>query len=96
MRLIHKIVVRQLIYNFNEYFLSVFTLSENNTVPQFHLIVYNKPISLKTNKSPGPDGFPILALRETALKISVPLAITFKKFLEKRITPDSWSYITCS
>ena len=48
---------------FNEYFSSVFTLSENNTVPQFQLdrevspiadidinadIVYNKLISLKT------------------------------------------------
>ena len=79
---------------FNEHFSSGFTLSENNTVPQSHLdrevspiteddinadIVYNKLISLKTNESPGPDGLPILALRETALQISVPPAIIFLK-----------------
>jgi len=42
-------------------------------------IVYNKLTSLKTNKSPGPDGWPILALRETALQISVPFATIFLK-----------------
>jgi len=92
---------------FNEYFSSVFTLSENNTVLQFQLdrevspiadidinsdIVYNKLISLKTNKSPGPDGRPILTLKETALQISVPLAVIFKKSLEQRIIPDSWKH----
>ena len=40
-------------------------------------IVYNKLINLKTDKSPGPDGWPIFALRETALQIFTPLAIIF-------------------
>ena len=46
-------------------------------------IVYNKLISLKTD---NPDGWPILVLRETALQISIPLAIIFKNLSNKNYT----------
>ena len=79
---------------FNNYFSSVFTSSDDTSVPKFQpnhevspitdidinaVIVFNKLVNLKTDKSSGPDGWPILALRETALQISTPLAIIFKK-----------------
>ena len=51
---------------------------------------FNKLVNLKTDKSSGPDGWPILALRETALQISTPLAITFKKSFQQQIIPDIW------
>ena len=90
---------------FNTYFSSVLTLSDDTSVPTFQLnrevspitdidinadIVYNKLVNLKTDKSSGPDGWPILALRETALQISSPLAIIFKKSFQQQIIPDAW------
>ena len=53
-------------------------------------IVYNKLVNLKTDKSSGPDGWPILALRKTAPQISSPLAIIFKKSFQQQIIPDAW------
>ena len=90
---------------FNNYFSSVFTLSDDTSVPKFQpnhevspitdidinaAIVFNKLVNLKTDKSSGPDGWPILALRETALQISTPLAIIFKKSFQQQIIPDIW------
>ena len=96
---------------FNTNFSSVFTLSDDTSVPTFQLnhevslitdidsnanIVYNKCVNLKTDKSSGPDGWPILALREIELQISSPLAINFKKSFQQQIIPDAWKhgYIT--
>ena len=36
------------------------------------------------------DGWHILVLRETALQISTPLAIIFKKSFQQQIIPDIW------
>ena len=52
-------------------------------------IVFNKLVNLKTDKSSrsGPDGWPILALKEKALQIST-LAIIFKKSFHQQMIPD--------
>ena len=42
--------------------------------------------------SSGPDGWPILSLKETALQVSVPLSILFKKSLSSGHIPASWKH----
>ena len=86
---------------FNNYFSSVFGLSDDTSVPKLQPNHEVSPITnidinaaivvnLKTDKSSGPDGWPILVLRETALQISTPLAIIFKKSFQQQIIPDIW------
>ena len=38
----------------------------------------------------GTDGWPCVALKETAPEISVPLSIIFTKSLQSDALPDSW------
>ena len=45
---------------------------------------------LNGSKSPGPDGWPPVALKETAAEISVPLSIILIKSLQSGVLPDSW------
>ena len=62
----------------NEFFTSVFTREDTSSVPSFYLnrevpsldsvaispsIVYDKLRNLKPDKSPGPEGWPVLALK---------------------------------
>ena len=68
-----------------------------NNVPKLLLISelsegIDKLANLKTDKSSGPDGWPILALRETASQISTPLSIIFNKSLQQHAIPDIWKY----
>ena len=60
---------------FNQFFSSVFTTEDSNTVPSFHLnknddislssitinpsVVFENLMSLKCGKAPGPDGWPV-------------------------------------
>ena len=90
---------------FNQFFTSVFTQEDTNSVPSFHLnrdvpvldsvtisptIVYNKLCKLKPDKSPGPEGWPVLALKETAQELSLLLSILFNKSLQSSSVPDTW------
>ena len=83
----------------------MFTQEDTNSVPSFHLnrdvpvldsvtisptIVYNKLCKLKPDKSPGPEGWPVLALKETAQELSLPLSILFNKSLQSSSVPDTW------
>ena len=45
---------------------------------------------MKPNKSPGPEGWPVLALKETAQELHVPLTILFNKSLKSSSIPDVW------
>ena len=89
----------------NQYFTSVFTHENLSVVPSFTLdqavpslhtvkilpnIVYKKLVDINTNKSPGPKGWPLFALKETAEQICTPLSILFKKSLESGILPQDW------
>ena len=76
---------------FNDFFSSVFVDEDPNAVPTFttdrddlHLlscvkviptIVFDKLYSLKSDKSPGPDGWPPIILRNCAEHLCVSLAI---------------------
>jgi len=42
------------------------------------------------NKSSGPDGWPLLSLKETALQLSIPLCILFKKSFSSGCLPSCW------
>ena len=90
---------------FNEFFTSVFTHEDTSSIPSFHLnrsvlvldtitispsTVYTKLINLKPDKSPGPEGRPVLALKETAQELHVPLTILFNKSLKSSSIPDVW------
>ena len=66
---------------FNDFFTSVFTHEDTSSMPTYQLntdipvlnsitaspsIVYNKLKNLKDNKSPDPEGWPVVALKEAA------------------------------
>ena len=53
-------------------------------------IVHKKLLDINPNKSPGPEGWPLLALKETAEQICTPLSILFTKSLESGILPQDW------
>ncbi len=89
----------------NDFFCSVFTKEGDSRVPIFEarepeddLIsfnitcdeVYKKLAALKPNKSPGPDGFHPMLLRELAQELAEPLRITFQKCLNEGYVPPSW------
>ena len=56
-------------------------------------IVCKKLVHINTSKSPGPDGWPLLALRETAEQICMPLSLLFTKSLESGILPQDWKSV---
>ena len=92
--------------SFNKYFSSVFTQEDLNTVPTFHVdkcdhislstinidpsLVFEKLISLKTGKSPGPDRWPAEVFKQCADQLCVPLSILFTKSLESGLLPEDW------
>ena len=96
----------------NKYFSSVFTQEDPTTAPTFHIdksddvslssinitpsIVFDKLVSLKTGKSPGPAGWPAEVFKQCADQLCVPLSILFIKSLASGILPEDWkiSYIT--
>lgn len=96
----------------NRYFSSVFTHEDPNTVPNFCIdksddvslssitinpsIVFDKLVSLKSGKSPGPDGWPVEVFKQCADQLCIPLSILYIKSLEGGILPDDWKtgYIT--
>ena len=45
-------------------------------------IIYNKLRNLNPDKSLGPEGWPVLAMKETAQKLCLLLSILFKKSLQ--------------
>jgi len=90
---------------FNKFFSSVFTKEDLTSCPQFQsdnsfstlanititpTIVYDKLTQLNHTKSPGPEGWPLFCLRESAQELCIPLSILFNKFLECAILPSSW------
>ena len=90
---------------FNDYFASVYTREDVSSTPSFSLdhtvptlnditpsIVFDKLKKIDVNKLSGPDGWPILSLKETALQVSVPLSILFKKSLSSGLIPASWKH----
>ena len=49
-----------------------------------------KLLDINPNRPPGPEGWPLLALKEAAEQICAPLSILFKKSLESGILPQDW------
>ena len=76
----------------NDFFTSVFTHKDTNSMPSLSLdreapilssikvtpsIIYSKLKDIKSDKSPGPEGWPPSALKEAAEELSLPLYILF-------------------
>jgi len=85
---------------FNDYFSSVFTHEDTNSIPtlqsddqsppihtfQFTPVsVFNKITNLKSGKSPGPDGWPTQITKLMAESICIPLSILFNNSFDSGI-----------
>ena len=90
---------------FNQFFSSVFISEDCTNLPSFSIshavpslndvdtspsVVLNKLNALQCCKSAGPDGWPPVALKETAAEISIPLSIIFSKSLQSGHLPECW------
>ena len=53
-------------------------------------MVADKLSNLNPSKSPGPVGWPLLALKKAAQQISLPLSILFTKSLQSGLLPNDW------
>ena len=91
--------------HFNEYFSSVFTCEDTASIPTVDstsspllddsieitpATVFSKLIALQSNKSSGPDGWPITIIKSVSEFISVPLSILFNKSLNSGTLPSDW------
>ena len=90
----------------NKFFSSVFTNEDPNTAPTFTVnksddvslsrvtinpsIVFEKLVSLKTGKAPGPDGWQAEIFKQCADQLCVPLSILFNKSLDSGVLPGDW------
>ena len=63
------------------------SLNDVDTSPS---VVLNKLNALQCCESAGPDGWPPVALKETAAEISIPLSIIFSKSLQSGHLPECW------
>ena len=90
---------------FNNYFVSVYTSEDVSSIPSFHLehevptiddvevtpaIVLHKLENIDANKSSGPDSWPLLLLRETALQLSSPVYCLESHSVASGYLPSSW------
>ena len=91
---------------FNDYFASVFTREDLTSIPSFCVLkvaqdpptdieftpqeVYAKLSALNPVKASGPDGRPILSLKECNQQLSIPLSILFKKSFNSSALPNAW------
>ena len=90
---------------FNDYFSSVFTCEDTNTIPTTDAsgtppitdsiditpeIILSKIANLQSSKSPGPDGWPIQVIKSMGEFISVPLSIIFNKSFNSGSLPQDW------
>jgi len=89
----------------NQFFSSVFTQEDLSTIPTLDPKYHGPPLEdieitpdmilkklqrLKVSKSPGPDGFHPRVLKETAVQITLPLTILFRKSLDTGQLPGDW------
>ena len=79
-------------------FTNVFTEEDCTSIPQYQLdschnysaIVLDKLKHLNPTKSPSPEDWLLLYLKESASKLCIPLSILFNKSLECSKLPDLW------
>ena len=53
-------------------------------------MVLDKLMHLDPSKTSGPEGWPILSLKEMAQQLCAPLCILYKKSFESSILPNTW------
>ena len=86
----------------------MYTREDLSSVPSFKLdkavpsldninitpdMVAEKLLNLNPSKSPGPTGWPLLALKRSAHHISLPLSLIFNKSLQSRVLPCNWKQV---
>ena len=47
-------------------------------------------IKLKTDKSPGPEGWPLCIFKECLEQLSIPLSVLFNKSFQSGVLPSEW------
>ena len=59
-------------------------------------MVYSVITKVKSEKSTGPDGWPIEVIKQCSQQISIPLSIIFNKSFQFGVLPQDWkvAYIT--
>ena len=90
---------------FNRFFTSIFTKEAPAHLPSLHIDHFVDPVGLPiistelicsklrkldSYKSPGPDGWPLWALKETADSICIPLSILYSRSLDTGVLLDGW------
>ena len=97
----------------NSYSSSVFTRENLSNIPNFEVnedipllnhisispsMVWREINKLKSEKSAGPDGWPMQVLKQCSQQISSPLSILFSKSFQSGHLPRDWkiAYITPS
>ena len=95
----------------NSYFSSVFTHENLTKIPTLESkddtaqlddmaispsMVCSVITKLKSEKSTGPDGWPIEVIKQCSQQISIPLSIIFNKSFQSGVLPQDWkvAYIT--
>ena len=95
----------------NSYSSSVFTHEDLSNIPNFEVnediplldnisispsMVWREINELKSEKSTGPDGWPIQVLKQCSQQISLPFSILFNKSFQSGHLPHDWkiAYIT--
>ena len=53
-------------------------------------IVFDELNKLKTDKSPGPEGWPLRIFKECSEHLSIPLSILFNKSFQSGVLPSEW------
>ena len=53
-------------------------------------IVFDELNKLKTDKSPGPEGWPLCIFKECSEHLSIPLSILFYKSFQSGVLPSEW------
>ena len=71
----------------------VHMLEDIEITPSIVFDVLNK---LKSDKSPGPEGWPIRVFKECSEQLSVPLSILFTKFFQSGGLPSDWKIVFVS
>ena len=54
-------------------------------------MVFDELNKLKTDKSSGPEGWPLHIFKECSEQLSIPLSILFNKSFQFGVLPSEWS-----
>ena len=57
-------------------------------------MVFDELNKLKTDKSSGPEGWPLCIFKECSEQLSIPLSILFNKSFQSGVLPSEWRILS--